>query len=108
MVDVDEPTTDDKGQDDDPSSHRDARLSSKTSDPDNTGQVTITLGAPGTIPRKVYKGLEHRNHRSDEPESSKRQTSCTAKEEHRVEKIYLSKEAITKVKDDKHMAYITL
>ena len=72
MADVHELTADGNGQDDDPSSPPDAHLSSKTSDPDNTGQVTITLGAPGTIPRKVYKGVEQRNHRSDEPESSKR------------------------------------
>jgi len=98
MEDIDAPTTDDKGQDDDPNKHWDAHLRSRTSDHDNTGLATFTLGAVGTIPRKVYKGLEHRNHRSDEPESSKRQTSGTAKEDHRVEKIYLSKEAIARVK----------
>ena len=99
MADVDAPTTDDKGQDDDPNKCRDVHLGSRTSDPDNTGQVTVTLGTVGTIPKKVYKGLEHSNHRNDEPESSKRQTSGMAKEDHCVERIYLSKEAIARVKD---------
>ena len=47
----------------------------------------------------MFKRLERSNHRSNEPESSKRQTSGTVKEDHRVEKIYLSKEAIARVKD---------
>src|SRR4051812_27575512 len=78
MAYVHEPTTDDKGQDDDPSSCRDTRSNNKKSDPDNTGQVTVTLGEPGTIPKKIYKGMEHNNHRNDEPESSKHQTPCMA------------------------------
>src|SRR3954464_14264402 len=99
MANTHEPTADDKGQDDDPSSHRDARSNRKNSDPDNAGQITVTLGEPGTIPRKVYKRLEHSNRRSDEPESRKRHTLETAKEDQHIEKIYLSKEAIAKVKD---------
>jgi septal ring factor EnvC (AmiA/AmiB activator) len=47
----------------------------------------------------VYKVLEHSNHRSDELESSKRQNSGIANEDHHVERIYLSKEAIARVKD---------
>src|SRR3954471_3720881 len=99
MADIHEPTANDKGRDDDSRSHRDARSNSKNSDPDSTGQITVTLGEPGTIPRKVYKRLEHSNRRSDEPESSKRQTSEAAKEDQHVEKMYLSKEAIARVKD---------
>ena len=94
MADIHEPTTDGKGQDDDPNKRRDTHLGSRTNDHDKTGPVTVTLGAVGTIPKKVYKGLEHNNHKSDEPESSKRQTSGMAKEDHHVERIYLSKEAI--------------
>ena len=52
MAEVDAPTADDKGQDDDLNKRRDAHLSSRTSDPDNTGQVTVTLGEVGTITKK--------------------------------------------------------
>ena len=99
MADTHEPTSDDKGQDDDTSSHRDTRSNSKSSDPDNTGQITVTLGEPGTIPRKVFKRQEHSNRKNDEPESSRIQISEAAKEDQHIEKIYLSKEAIARVKD---------
>ena len=99
MADIDAPTIDEKGQDDDSNKHRDTHLGSRTNDQDKTSPVTVTLGAVGTIPKKVYKVLEHNNHRSDEPESSKRPTSGMAKEDHHVERIYLSKEAIARVKD---------
>src|SRR3954470_19601017 len=99
MADIHEPTANDKGRDDDSRSHRDARSNSKNSDPDNTGQITVTLEEPGTIPRKVFKRLEHSNRRNDEPESSRRQISEAAKEDQHIEKIYLSKEAIARVKD---------
>jgi len=84
MADVEAPTNDDKEQDDDPNKRRDAHLGRRTNNHDKTGPVTVTLGAVGTIPKKVYQGLEHNNHRSDEPESSKRQTSGMAKEDHHV------------------------
>src|SRR4051812_12470948 len=99
MADIHEPTTDDIKQDDDPSSRRDNRSNSKDSDPDNTSPVTITLGEPGTLPKKTYKGTEHINHRSGKPESSKPQTPGMEKEDHHIEKIHLSNEALARIKD---------
>ena len=55
MEDIDAPTTDNKGQDDDPNKRRDAHLGSRTNDHDKTGPVTVTLGAVGTIPKKCTK-----------------------------------------------------
>ena len=99
MADTREPTSDDRGIDDDPSSHRDTCSNSRSSDPKNTKQITVTLGEPGTIPRKEFKRQEHSNHKNDEPESSRRQISEAAREDQPTEKIYLSKEAIARVKD---------
>src|SRR3954469_18298081 len=99
MADIHKPTTDGKNQDDDPSSRRDNHSNRKDSDPDNTGQVTVMLGEPGTIPKKIYQRVEHSNRKSDEPESSKHQTPGIAKEDHHIKKIYLSKEAIARIRD---------
>src|SRR4051794_25185739 len=78
---------------------RDEHSQGRNSDRDNTGRVTVTLGEPGTIPRKVYQNQDHSNPQNDKPESSRRQISEATKEGQHVEKIYLSKEALARVKD---------
>src|SRR4051812_1688707 len=99
MVDTRAPTSDDRDKEDDPDSHRGGGANNRSSDPDNTGQLTVTLGEPGTIPRKAFRRQENSNHKDDPPESSSRHTSEASRQAQPTEKIILSKEAITRVKD---------
>ena len=59
----------------------------------------MKLGAVGTIPLKVPKGQEPSNHKSSEPASSKKQASGTATDDRRIERIFLSKESMARVRD---------